>query len=614
MTCPRCKIPLRLHYNYCPHCGADLRARPDRNRSLTLAIAGFAILCGSVFILMRAMSPTAPREIAFHIGTSPHRTGPQEGAAAPAVAEKSGPTAKNRPKLPVGTVMIRDITGELIVQIPAAIVDRGWLALPAAGCLGGYSWHFRSQGADLLEIVGGIIGENDAVGIWQLQPDASVTGPRLGPHDESKSLEWVSIVSERKLTAVTPREWTDRRYTTQIFVPEMHAEAGIFMQEGQVVGWTFGSPATDGYLWRGLDGENLVYDISVDDYYRSTFENSREEQLLLALTQKDAAADQLRAIASAFLLRPVAGGAAAFPQLQPGGAVIPRMRALIDRLRRGGRPDEVADAFDDRILVATGDTALALDVTGAVQEVYGFGAAVELIENVLADPSAFHGATPPQLDQTHRRLYRQWLSGAIRGGDLQTAQLVSDRASSVFTRDPHIHLLRVELALALDDWRSAERLLRSLPDYPDEMSGQVKAVQSQIAALKSEAEKIVIRFAPGSQQIPVTAALSPDVQQGFVVDTGASMVTIPRATAQKLGLTNGRNAVRRQVYTAGGIVEAELVVLPFIELGGWQLDSVEALVLDLPNQPDVGLLGLNYLRRFRMDLNSERGVLTLKPR
>jgi clan AA aspartic protease (TIGR02281 family) len=139
-------------------------------------------------------------------------------------------------------------------------------------------------------------------------------------------------------------------------------------------------------------------------------------------------------------------------------------------------------------------------------------------------------------------------------------------------------------------------------------------LRSQIAALKGEEGKIVIRFAPGSEQIPVTAVLSSDVHQSFVVDTGASMVTIPRSTAQKLGLTINPGAARRRVHTAGGTIEAEAVVLPSIELGGWQLDNVEALVLDLPNQPDMGLLGLNYLRRFHMDLNSERGVLTLAPR
>jgi hypothetical protein len=36
--------------------------------------------------------------------------------------------------------------------------------------------------------------------------------------------------------------------------------------------------------------------------------------------------------------------------------------------------------------------------------------------------------------------------------------------------------------------------------------------------------------------------------------------------------------------------------------------------LDLPNQSEWGLLGMNYLRRFRMDINTDNGVLLLEPR
>ena len=57
-----------------------------------------------------------------------------------------------------------------------------------------------------------------------------------------------------------------------------------------------------------------------------------------------------------------------------------------------------------------------------------------------------------------------------------------------------------------------------------------------------------------------------------------------------------------------------VVDLAVVEVGGWATTDVKALVLDLPNQPDVGLLGLNYLSRFRMDLNTEKGILILEPR
>lgn len=611
--CPKCQTALRLHDNYCPHCGVDLHGRQSRRIPLTAVLIGLLILSGAAFYLYRILSSPVSREIAFQIGTNPFPAASKNRAAAPPTGQGAYSTTGALLKLPVGTVTIQDIAGASVTQIPAAIVGRGWVALPAEACLGGYSWQYRSENGDILEIAGGIIGENDAVGIWQLQSDYLVTGPQLAPWNVSKSLQWTSIVSDKKMTPVLPIEAVDERYVTRIVLSEIPIEPGVFIQDDRVVGWTFGGSTAAGYLWRGLDGENLVYDISVYDYYRSTFENSREEQIILALAQVDAAAsDQLRALAGAFLSSPVAGGTKAFPYLQPA-AIIPRMQTLIDRLRQNGQAIEAADAFDDRILTSAGNVALAIDVVGATQEGYGFGAAVDLIENVQADPAAFGGTRPAELDETLQRLYQQWLTALIQSGDFQTARRVYGRAEAGFARDPRIHLLGVELALALSGWPAAERLL-SMQTYPAELANQVKVLQNEIAALKSEAGKIVIRFAPGSKQIPVTAVLSSDVEQSFVVDTGASMVTIPRSTAQKLGLMSSRNTMRRQIYTAGGTVQAEAVVLPSIELDGWQLDNVEALVLDLPNQPGVGLLGLNYLRRFRMDLNSERGVLTLAPR
>jgi clan AA aspartic protease (TIGR02281 family) len=613
MICPKCQTALRLQDNYCPHCGFDLNGRQSRRIPLTAILVGLLILVGAAFYLYRILSPPVSREIAFQIGTNPLPAASENHIAVPPAGQGAYSATGVLRKLSVGTVTIQDIAGDLVAQIPAAIVGRGWVALPAEACLSGYSWQYHSKGGDIIEIAGGIIGENDSAGIWQLQPSYLVTGPRLSPWDASKSLQWASIVSDKRRVPVLPLDAVDERYVTRIVLSEIPIEPGVFIQDDHMVGWTFGGSTATGYLWRGLDGENLVYDISVYDYYRLTFENTREEQIILALAQADAAAsDQLRALAGAFLSSPVAGGTKAFPHLQ-AAAVIPRMQALIDRLRQNGQAIEAADAFDDRILASLGDVALAIDVAGATQEGYGFGAAVDLIENIQADPAAFGGTRPAELDDTLRRLYQQWLSALIRSSDFQTARQVYGRAEAGYPSDPRIHLMGVELALALSDWPTAERLL-SMQAYPADLTNQVKVLENEIAALKSEAGKIVIRFAPGSKQIPVTAVLSSDVEQSFVVDTGASMVTIPRSTAQKLGLMSSRSTMRRQVNTAGGTVQAEAVVLPSIELDGWQLDNVEALVLDLPNQPGVGLLGLNYLRRFRMDLNSERGVLTLAPR
>ena len=112
----------------------------------------------------------------------------------------------------------------------------------------------------------------------------------------------------------------------------------------------------------------------------------------------------------------------------------------------------------------------------------------------------------------------------------------------------------------------------------------------------------------------VPSLLNDTVNQRFVVDTGATIVTIPPSAARELGLDLDRPGSLRTAYTAGGAVRAREVILKSVTLDGWEVSDVRALALDLPNQPGVGLLGLNYLNRFRMNLDSEQGVLTLAPR
>ena len=42
--------------------------------------------------------------------------------------------------------------------------------------------------------------------------------------------------------------------------------------------------------------------------------------------------------------------------------------------------------------------------------------------------------------------------------------------------------------------------------------------------------------------------------------------------------------------------------------------DLTVLVLDIPNQPDLGLLGMNFIRNFEMDIDNQKGQLVLRPR
>jgi predicted aspartyl protease len=81
-----------------------------------------------------------------------------------------------------------------------------------------------------------------------------------------------------------------------------------------------------------------------------------------------------------------------------------------------------------------------------------------------------------------------------------------------------------------------------------------------------------------------------------------------------LGITVDENTPRQQVRTASDEFEAPVVALPRVNLQGAIVDGMRATVLDLPGQPGTGLLGLDFLGRFRIDLDIEKGWLLLEPR
>jgi clan AA aspartic protease (TIGR02281 family) len=539
---------------------------------------------------------------------------------------KSNQTTKPQPAFPnqgksdiphmqlvTGITTIYDIAGNLINKIPTVIIGNGWLAIPAQKVVGGYFWQFTRRNGDVFDIAGGIIGDRDELGIWQLRNEDILSGPQLSSWAPGKPIRWTSIVSPHSENSVHVTIVSDQRYVIKVTVPSLPNEPGIFTQGNLVVGWKIGGAKDTAFLWNGLNGNDLVYEVSVHDYYRATFENGREEQFILALAQSgEAPSMQLAALADAFLLIPKLDAKNTPRQLRRE-QIIPRMQSLISALTQNGQYVDIADAFDGRKLVAVGDTALVMAAVGATLNSYGFEPAVDLIESVLSENGAQTGLQWQELQTAHKRLYRRWLSSLVQSGDIQMAQQIHSRAEATYSQDPHIRLIGAELALVSGDWSTAQQLL-ALQVYPAELADKVALLKKQIDAEKSEEGKIVIRFTPGSRQIPVTAYLGNGIEQSFLIDTGATIVTIPRSTAEKLGVSDEYAPSRRRVQTAGGYVDAYEVNLPSVQLGDSQVENVSALVLDLPNQPNVGLLGMNYLSLFRMNINSDRGILTLAPR
>jgi clan AA aspartic protease (TIGR02281 family) len=99
----------------------------------------------------------------------------------------------------------------------------------------------------------------------------------------------------------------------------------------------------------------------------------------------------------------------------------------------------------------------------------------------------------------------------------------------------------------------------------------------------------------------------------LVVDTGASYTFISNALARDLAIDVSRNPKTVPFHTANGVVEAPLTNLDSITVGGMEIKNLTAAVHDTtPDSTAAGLLGLNFLSNFRMDIDTQKGVLHLE--
>lgn len=96
----------------------------------------------------------------------------------------------------------------------------------------------------------------------------------------------------------------------------------------------------------------------------------------------------------------------------------------------------------------------------------------------------------------------------------------------------------------------------------------------------------------------------------FLLDTGASYCVIAPGLARQLALPpTGSFAT---VHTANGAVRAPVVRLRTLELEGTRAHDIQAIVHDAVGPQLDGVLGLNFLNRYRYAVDPQQRILELE--
>jgi predicted aspartyl protease len=120
-----------------------------------------------------------------------------------------------------------------------------------------------------------------------------------------------------------------------------------------------------------------------------------------------------------------------------------------------------------------------------------------------------------------------------------------------------------------------------------------------------------VPFLPGRRLITIPAILNERFDAFLIADSGAQRSVLSQRVAQRLNL--GPPLRAQALVGIGRSPPVPVVRLDRLRVGASTVRSLEVFVYDLPLLLATdGLLGLDFLRRFRVTFDFDSGVLILR--
>jgi len=589
----------------CPHCGTPMRARRSSAlfmMSRTGAAASFLIIAAALIVGYLLLASGGSETDSS--GAIP------ESAAVDPLADR-GPEPDSFSTPTAGRVIIQDNLGQQVSSQEAAVVSGSWIALPVWACLGGDRWTFYGPHPTSARIENGFWSQSQPVGLWKLSQAVNSEGPELTRWRQGDPLTWKPLSPGGRAQPVRASGTRMEGNFSGFPLSGRLASPGLFMQNGRVVGWTFGGEWDKGFLWQGPDGSKLKSNISVLHFAGVALRDSQESHFKrgLALDPRSAPAERLGTLALGFQYIPALADDNKPPFLRPA-FIIRQISDLTRTMLQNGNFHELTEILDEQILVETGDPGLLKSAAQATAKIRGHRMALRFFENVKDPLVRVNPSGRTELDSFHLQLYKSWIQSEIDQSRPYNGWEAFDAGKRAFPDDIELHFLGIELAVAGREWQRAEDLLRER-SYPEAFKGRAADLEVIILERKNEEGKITLRYPAGSKLIPIDVLLNKQVMQRFVIDTGATIVSIPSRTVSDLGIQIDDRTPVRLVSTASGYGEAPEVTINLMELKDFRIHGMPALVLDMPGLPDVGLLGQSFLQHFQVEIDSSMGILRL---
>jgi len=146
----------------------------------------------------------------------------------------------------------------------------------------------------------------------------------------------------------------------------------------------------------------------------------------------------------------------------------------------------------------------------------------------------------------------------------------------------------------------------------------VSMAQENLRKLRGDADQGARRKSTEVALLPqsdntfvVPAVVNKKYMATFLIDTGASYTVITPQMAESLGVAPSADSPTVPVTTANGVLNAPVVRLRNVSLGGMQVDNVDAVVTHLGDTPQIsGLLGMSFFHGMELSFKQDKLVIS----
>jgi clan AA aspartic protease (TIGR02281 family) len=210
---------------------------------------------------------------------------------------------------------------------------------------------------------------------------------------------------------------------------------------------------------------------------------------------------------------------------------------------------------------------------------------------------------------------------AYARGDYAEAERLFASAIEHQPRQPLLHYHHAVALTRLGRWREASQAYETVLNLnpPADLVAATRGALDDLApivrkrrAAAAEGVSVPLERRGGVWFTDVT--INETRPARFIVDTGAALCAISPELAESLGIRPEADARVIALETANGRTSGRLVRIASIRVGEAEAVNVPAVMVASANLGNSGILGMSFLSRYAVTIDSARRLLKLDPR